>query len=60
MLLDLPGVPLVHAVQVLQIAVEDEVGALVVVLKQVVGEDAGELKDAVGEGIEAAHFEVYP
>lgn len=42
------------------VAVYDEVGALMLVEQLVIGEDAGELEDAVGEGIQAAHLEVDP
>jgi hypothetical protein len=56
----LPGVPLVHRAQVLFIALEDEVRAFMLVEKPVVGQHAGKLQDAVGQGIQATHFQVYP
>jgi len=45
---------------VVLVAVDDEVGALMLAEQLVIGEYAGELEDAVGEGIQAAHLEVDP
>lgn len=54
------GIPFVHLVEVLFVGVDDEVGSFLLVLEVLVGDDAGELEDLVGFGVEAAHFEVDP
>lgn len=56
----LPGVPLVHGLEVLFVTVENKMGAFVLVVEAVVGEDASKLKDAIGERVQTAHLEVYP
>ena len=54
------GVPFIHGLEVLLVAVDHQVRAIVAMLDTVVSEYAGELKDAVLYGIEAAHFQINP
>ena len=54
------GVPFVHLVEVVFIAVNDEVRSFLLVLDFSVSKDAGKLEDTIVKWIEAAHFEVDP
>lgn len=44
----------------LLVAVNDQMRAFVLMLEARIGEDAGKLEDAIFDGIQSAHFQVYP
>lgn len=54
------GVPFVHGLQVLLLAVDHQVRPIVAVLHAAVSEDARELKDAVLDGVKSAHLQIHP
>lgn len=54
------GAPLIHGLEMLLIAVDDDVRSLLLMFEFIVGEDASELEDAILVRIETTHLEIDP